>query len=201
MLEKLITALASAVIAVISQLKYAGIALLMAVECACVPLPSEIILPLVSRGEFTLWLVAVAGAVGCVLGSWLACAVGAWGGGRWPNATVATCSSRPAIWIWPTAGSSVMAISPSSSVACCRWCAPFIAFPAGVARMLLGRFTAYTSWLADLVLASGPGRAQAWRALEHVGPLFPSLRCADRRADLAGGVLSVWWHVRQLRRD
>ena len=47
---------------------YGGVALMMAIESACVPLPSEIIMPfsgyLVSRGEFSLWGVALAGALG-----------------------------------------------------------------------------------------------------------------------------------------
>src|SRR5262249_61295575 len=45
----------------------------MAIESACIPLPSEVIMPfsgdLVYVGRFSLWAVAVAGAVGCVLGS------------------------------------------------------------------------------------------------------------------------------------
>ena len=56
----------------------------MAIESACIPLPSEIIMPfsgyLVSRGEMNLWAVGVAGAVGCVLGSLVAYWVGMYGG-------------------------------------------------------------------------------------------------------------------------
>ena len=72
MLEKLITILAGWIISVISSLGYSGIVLLMAIESACIPLPSEIIMPfsgfLVFKGEMVLWGVALAGAVGCVLG-------------------------------------------------------------------------------------------------------------------------------------
>ena len=84
MLSKLLTMLAGFVIATISTLGYAGIALLMAIESACIPLPSEIIMPfsgyLVFRGEFVLSLVALSGAIGCVMGSLLAYWVGAKGG-------------------------------------------------------------------------------------------------------------------------
>ncbi|HLD09374.1 MAG TPA: DedA family protein, partial [Methylophilaceae bacterium] len=45
MLEKLITILATWIISVISSLGYGGIVLLMAIESACIPLPSEIIMP------------------------------------------------------------------------------------------------------------------------------------------------------------
>lgn len=57
----------------IESLGYAGIALLMAIESANVPLPSELILPyagfLVQQGKFNYHLAALAGAIGCVLGS------------------------------------------------------------------------------------------------------------------------------------
>src|SRR5699024_12644628 len=84
MLEWLISLLAAFVIAVISAGGYAGIVLLMAIETACIPLPSEIIMPfsgyLVATGELNLWLVALAGAVGSVLGSLIAFWVGMYGG-------------------------------------------------------------------------------------------------------------------------
>lgn len=55
----------------------------MAIESALIPLPSEIIMPfsgfLVSTGRFDLHLVALAGAVGNVLGSLLAYALGFYG--------------------------------------------------------------------------------------------------------------------------
>ncbi|MDX6459937.1 MAG: hypothetical protein QOE55_3634, partial [Acidobacteriaceae bacterium] len=84
MTEKIIGVLAHFIIAVISATGYLGIALLMGIESACIPLPSEIIMPfsgyLVYTGKFQLWWVATAGALGCNLGSALAYWVGAHGG-------------------------------------------------------------------------------------------------------------------------
>ena len=84
MFGSLMATLAGFITGAISALGYGGIVLLMAIESACVPLPSEIVMPfagyLVSTGRFNLWLVATAGAVGCSLGSTLAWLVGAWGG-------------------------------------------------------------------------------------------------------------------------
>jgi membrane protein DedA with SNARE-associated domain len=84
MSEKIITALASFIIAVISAGGYVGIALLMGIESACIPLPSEIIMPfagyLVHTGQLNLFWVATAGAIGCNLGSIPAYWLGAWGG-------------------------------------------------------------------------------------------------------------------------
>ena len=84
MLETIIAAIASFIVATISAIGYAGIALLMAIESACIPLPSEIIMPfsgyLVFTGRFDLVAVATAGAIGCNIGSSVAYAIGYYGG-------------------------------------------------------------------------------------------------------------------------
>lgn len=83
MLENLIEIVSGWIINVISALGYPGIILTMAIESALIPLPSEIIMPfsgfLVSTGRFDLHLVAIAGAVGNVLGSLAAYGLGFWG--------------------------------------------------------------------------------------------------------------------------
>ena len=45
MLEKIIAVLATWIMGVISSMSYGGIVLLMGIESACIPLPSEIIMP------------------------------------------------------------------------------------------------------------------------------------------------------------
>jgi membrane protein DedA with SNARE-associated domain len=92
MIEKIIAALAGFIIAVISKSGYLGMMFLMAIESACIPLPSEIIMPfsgfLVYSGQsdplihlpFNLFLVATAGAIGCNLGSVVAYEIGSYGG-------------------------------------------------------------------------------------------------------------------------
>jgi membrane protein DedA with SNARE-associated domain len=84
MIARIIEFLSGIIVATISLLGYSGIVLLMAIESACIPLPSEIIMPfsgyLVSTGQMNLWLVGIAGAVGCVLGSLVAYWVGTKGG-------------------------------------------------------------------------------------------------------------------------
>jgi membrane protein DedA with SNARE-associated domain len=81
---KILVLLSTFVIWIISSLGYSGIVLAMAIESACIPLPSEVIMPfsgyLVSQGRFSLWGVSVAGALGCTLGSAVAYAAGAHGG-------------------------------------------------------------------------------------------------------------------------
>src|ERR1035437_3701342 len=69
---------------VIAATGYAGITILMAIESACIPLPSELIMPfggyLVFQGTFKLLVVATAGAIGCNLGSLIAYEIGSFGG-------------------------------------------------------------------------------------------------------------------------
>src|SRR2546422_8909551 len=85
MIGRIIGILSAFIVATISTLGYTGIVLLMAIESACIPLPSEIIMPfsgyLVYTGRFNLWLVSVAGAFGCVVGRLLRYWFGRNGGG------------------------------------------------------------------------------------------------------------------------
>lgn len=148
MLEKIIAVIAAWIMSVISTMGYGGIVLLMAIESACIPLPSEIIMPfagfLVSKGEMTLWGIALAGAIGCVVGSIPAYYLGMLGG-------------RP---LAEKFGKYVL-ISKKDLDMADRWfkhhgeiiifigrllpgVRTFIAFPAGVARMNMTKFIVYT---------------------------------------------------------
>lgn len=61
---------------------YAGVFVLMTVESALIPLPSEITMPfsgfLVTSGRFNFWIIVFMGATGNLLGSLLAYAFGYW---------------------------------------------------------------------------------------------------------------------------
>ena len=84
MLDQLISAVVSFIVEVISAAGYFGVVLLMAIESACIPLPSEVIMPfagyLVSLGQFSLIGAATMGALGCNVGSTIAYYVAATGG-------------------------------------------------------------------------------------------------------------------------
>lgn len=84
MVTSLIEQVGAWIISVISHGGYAGIVVLMSIESACIPLPSEIIMPfagfLAGVGRFRLGWVSLAGAIGCNLGSAVAYFVGARGG-------------------------------------------------------------------------------------------------------------------------
>ena len=94
MTEKILAILFVFIKSVVAPCGYGGIALLMAIESACIPLPSELIMPfagyLVFEGSMKLLWVATAGAIGCNLGSLVAYEIGFYGGrplvekyGRW----------------------------------------------------------------------------------------------------------------------
>ena len=153
MVEKILGTLAAFVIAVISGGGYLGIALLMAIESACIPLPSELIMPfagyLVSTGRFDLFLAATAGAIGCNLGSIVAYEVGKRGGRpvaeRWGRYLLIGADELDAadrfFKRWGPAAVLIGRLLPVIRT--------FIAFPAGVARMPLIPFHLYTfigSW-------------------------------------------------------
>jgi membrane protein DedA with SNARE-associated domain len=148
MLEKLIILLASWIIGIISTLGYGGIVLLMGIESACIPLPSEIIMPfsgyLVFKGELTLWGVALAGAVGCVVGSIPAYYLGAYGGrllvekyGKW--VLISHHDLHLADRAFEKYGEIIIFIGRLLPAV-----RTFIAFPAGISRMNMPRFIAYT---------------------------------------------------------
>ena len=91
MTEKILALLFVFIKSVIGATGYAGIALLMAIESACIPLPSELIMPfagyLAYEGSKSLFWAATAGAIGCNLGSLAAYEMGRYGGRPWSSAT------------------------------------------------------------------------------------------------------------------
>jgi membrane protein DedA with SNARE-associated domain len=177
MIDRLMTSVSVLIVAIISAMGYGGIVLLMAIESACVPLPSEVTMPfsgyLVSTGRFDLVLVALAGAVGCLLGSYVAYLVGA-SGGRWMllrygrYILIAPHEIELADRFFERWGSYAVFISRLLPVV-----RTFIALPAGVARMRLLPFTIYTllgSFIWCFALAwIGMKLGQHWA---QVGPYF-----------------------------
>lgn len=80
MIHSVLAIISNWVLAVITQMGYAGIFLLSALESMNIPIPSEVILPfsgfLVTQGVFKFWLVVLLGTVGNVAGSLLSYWIG-----------------------------------------------------------------------------------------------------------------------------
>jgi membrane protein DedA with SNARE-associated domain len=148
LVENLIAKLGLFVISVISSMGYLGIVLLMAIESACIPLPSEVIMPfsgyLVYTGQFNLWIVAFMGALGCNVGSAVAYEIGYYGGRPlverygsyiWLSEAELNWADR----FFAKFGDWTVLISRMLPVI-----RTFIALPAGIARMPRFRFHMYT---------------------------------------------------------
>lgn len=136
------------IVAFISGSGYLGIVFLMAIESACIPLPSEVIMPfsgyLVFTGRFRLGWVSVAGALGCNLGSALAYYIGAWGGRplaeKYGRLVLVSHRDLDRADRWfARYGDGTVFFSRLLPVV-----RTFIALPAGVARMDFLRFNLYT---------------------------------------------------------
>jgi membrane protein DedA with SNARE-associated domain len=209
MIAKVIEALAVFTTGAISALGYGGVVLLMAIESACIPLPSEIIMPfagyLVYTGRFGLHGAALAGAVGCIVGSIPAYYLGLYGG-------------RPLIERY---GKYVLVSRHELDLAdrlFARWgqwvvlagrllpvIRTFIAFPAGVARMNMTKFITFT------FVGSYPwcyGLAWVGMKLGEQWDKDPRLKAAFHRFDLvigiaivAGVVWFVWHKLRAARAE
>jgi membrane protein DedA with SNARE-associated domain len=209
MVAKVIEALAVFTTAVIGGMGYGGVALLMAIESACIPLPSEIIMPfagyLVFKGQFTLHGAALAGAVGCVLGSIPAYYLGQYGG-------------RPIIERY---GKYVLLSHHELDLAdrlFARWgqwvvlagrllpvIRTFIAFPAGVSRMNMTKFVVYTfagsyPWCWALAWV-GQKLGEQWNSDPRLKAAFHRFDAAIGIAIVAAAAWFVWYKLRAARAD
>ncbi len=202
MSEKLITAIASFIIAIISAGGYVGIALLMGIESACIPLPSEIIMPfagyLVHTGQLKLFWVATAGALGCNLGSIPAYWLGAWGGrpaverfGRFILLSRHDLD-RTEHFFHRFGGITVLVARLLPVVR------TFIALPAGIGRMPRLRFHLYTfigSWPWCYVLAYvGMKLGDKWDSDPRFKEIFHRFHLAVEVALLAAILFFLYTH-------
>jgi membrane protein DedA with SNARE-associated domain len=191
---------------VILAMGYLGVVLLMAIESACVPLPSEIIMPFAgavtvasvaqaySHAPLNLWLVALAGAVGCNVGSVLAYFVGAKLGRpflertRWVRFFVTPHELERVDGWFERRGAIMVFIARLLPVV-----RTFIALPAGIARMNQVRFHVYT-FIGSLPWCLALGYAGA-----KLGENWDGLRPYFHKFDFVLGIIIVVgavWFVR-----
>lgn len=154
MFTNIITVLAAFITSVIGALSYGGIVLLMAIESCNIPLPSELIMPFAGYlsylGKLNFHLAAIAGAVGCVLGSLVSYYLGYYGGrpflekyGKYLLLTKHDIDKGDELF--KKYGDLVALVSRVLPII-----RTFISFPAGVARMNIKTFIAYT-FLGSLI--------------------------------------------------
>ena len=197
MIANVLEALAVWIQGVISAMGYAGVAGLMAIESACIPLPSEVIMPFAGSlvpVRFSLWGCGLAGAIGCVVGSIPAYYAGAYGGrplieryGRYLMLSHEHLDWADAFF----AKRGDMTVFVARLLPVVR---TFIAFPAGVARMPMGKFILYT-FAGSLPWCLG----LAWLGMklgEHIDQLKPWFHRFDAVLVVVG-LIAVGWFVRK----
>jgi membrane protein DedA with SNARE-associated domain len=207
MTEKILVVAVGFIVSVISASGYVGVALLMAIESACIPLPSEVIMPfagyLVSTGRFNLFLVATAGAIGCNLGSVVAYWIGSWAGrpaierfGKYVLVDVHDLDR--ATRFFEKYGAITVLVGRLLPVV-----RTFIALPAGIARMGQLRFHIYTfvgSWPWCFVLAYvGMKLGEQWDSNPAFKQAFHRFHLAVEIVLLAGILWFVWTHLSRRR--
>jgi membrane protein DedA with SNARE-associated domain len=204
MISRIISALSVFIIAVISKAGYGGILFLMAIESACIPLPSEVIMPfsgyLVHTGRFNLFWVATVGALGCNLGSLIAYYIGFYGGRPLVEryGSYILLSHKELDWtdhFFARYGDGTVFASRLLPVV-----RTFIALPAGIARMPQFRFHIYTflgSWPWCLALAYiGMRLGEKWDTDPRLKIWFHRFDAVIALVLLTGIVWFVWSHWR-----
>jgi len=179
-----------------------GVFVLMTLESACIPIPSEAIMLFagfaVSEGDMGFWGAVAAGVAGNVVGSWIAYWIGLYGG-------------RPFIDRW---GKYVLLRHHHLDLAerwFDRWGAPtvffsrmlpivrtFISLPAGMGRMPFWKFTVYTllgciPWVIFLTWL-GVEAGDNWETIEK------QLKWLDYVVVVAIVGVVVWLVVKRARR-
>src|SRR5690348_13696875 len=180
----------------------------MAIESACIPLPSEVIMPFsgaltlgivasqYGRDPFTLMWVATAGAIGCNLGSLVAYEIGAFGGpplirryGRYVFLTEHELGLVERFF--KKYGDLTVFVCRLLPVV-----RTFIALPAGVARMPRLRFHVYTfigSWPWCLMLAwIGLKLGERWDSDPRLKMWFHRFDALIAAIIVVGVVAFVW---------
>jgi membrane protein DedA with SNARE-associated domain len=185
-----------------ASMGYLGVMVAMAIESACIPLPSEIVLPMagwmVAQGLWDFWLAVIFATIGNTLGSCIAYAVGAFGG-------------RPLLERY---GRYILISQHDMDVAD-RWFAKygewavffsrmlpvvrtFISLPAGIARMNFLKFVAFS------ILGAVPWSILLIYAGKLAGDNWASIRAFLHNFDyvilavlVAAVVFYVYRHVRK----
>jgi membrane protein DedA with SNARE-associated domain len=188
---------------------YLGVFIAMTIESAMVPLPSELILPFagflvsdpaqvepLTRGAWNYWLVVIVATAGNTCGSLIAYGIGAWGGRPFLERYGRYLLIRPheielAERFFVRYGAATAFFSRLLPIV-----RTFISFPAGVARMPLGRFIVYSTagalpWSMLLVFA-GQQLGARWLDIRHALQPF-DLAIAVAVVGLV--VLFVWWRL------
>src|SRR4051812_13959511 len=188
---------------------YLGVMVAMAIESAMIPLPSELILPFagfqvsnplaiekLSNSPWNFWIVVIVATIGNTIGSLIAYAIGAWGGRPFLERygkylLIRHHEIELAERFFDKYGAPTAFFSRLLPIV-----RTFISFPAGVARMPLGKFVAYSTagaflWSILLVYA-GTVLGSNWVRIREALQPFDLLIAVG----VVGLVLVfIWWRL------
>jgi membrane protein DedA with SNARE-associated domain len=196
----------------IARYGYLAIFVLMLLESACIPIPSEVTMLfggalvtapfLAPEQQLEFWLVVLAGTLGNLVGSWLAYWAGYSGGrpliDRWGRYLLIRPHEVDRAHAWfERRGQAAVFFGRLLPVI-----RTFISLPAGVVRMGFWRFTVYTvlgclPWVAALAWI-GAILGERWERAEAFIRPFAWVIAA---ALLLAMVWFVWNRIRQIRRE
>lgn len=191
----------------------AGIVLAMAIESCCIPLPSEIVMPLagvmIASGRLlagvnfglSLIVVALAGSIGCLIGSVAAYGIGYAGGrplmlkyGRYVLISQHDADKADRFFQkWGSATTFFARLLPVVRT--------YISLPAGIAKMPFAKFCLYTflgsfPWCLLLAFVG----TVIGNNLSTLSPLFHDLDVVIIVAVIALVALYIWRHIRNDRK-
>lgn len=194
---------------VYNAMQWPGVVLLMAIESVCIPLPSELIMPLAgwmlikekSLGFAYIMLAGACGALGSTLGSAVVYGAGMWGGRpfleKYGKYVLVSRHDLDLATRWfERSGSWSIFVSRLLPVV-----RTFISLPAGIARMHFGKFLVYTFlgsfiWSVGLTYG-GYLLGEHWEGVRAILRPFDPLMAA---LILALVVFYVYRHVRRLNK-
>lgn len=175
-MEQIIEILGNIVIYLITSFGYGGVFFSMLLESACIPLPSEIILPfagyLVFLGKFSFWKITVVSALANVIGGLAAYFAGKYGGrpiilkyGKYLLINESKLNKAESFF----AKHGEITVFFGRMLPIVR---TFISLPAGIAKMNAGKMSVYTflgslPWCA-LLIWSGKELGENWQNLRAV---------------------------------
>ena len=202
MINTVVTWFSAFVIRTIESSGYWGVTVLMILESANIPVPSEIIMSfsgfLVTRGIFSFWLIVFVGALGNLVGSLFSYYLGVFGGRKFlekygififiQKRYIELADKLFARW-----GSSVVFFSRILPIV-----RTFISFPAGVTRMNIWKFSFYT-FAGSLIWSALLAYVGFW-AGENWYFLSPYFRKFDWLIVSLVVIGAVWWVVRYVRK-
>lgn len=206
----MLEAIGNFIITVIDQFGYLGVFILMSLESACIPIPSEVTMPfagsLITTGRFDLWGLGLVGGMANLTGSLVAYFAGLWGQEAVIRKVIKSYGKyllitedefdRSEKW-FRKKGEIIVFVTRLMPIV-----RTFISLPAGIAKMNLYRFVIYTflgSFIWSIFLTYiGFSLGKNWKIIEDY---FHKLDLVLVLVFIAGGFFYIWHKVKKIKKQ